>query len=146
LKDVLPSHPQLEDVISHVAKGTAVPSTAPQDLVQKAVLANKLADLFDSNEVALKAVIADPKIQTLRDVALNTDLDAVAATVKPASVVNGGVATSASTPPAKSTAATKPLDVQLAKTRLFHAEPTAVIQKMVADGKVCSYSGAACTP
>ena len=134
LKAVLPADPQLDHVISHVTNNTTAPPTAPRDLVQKAVLANKLADVLDNNEAAVKAVVGDPKIQSLRDVALNTDLHAVVEAINSAPGGDGSVTSASASVP---TAAVKPLDVNSVKKKLFHAEPSAVLQKMVADGEVC---------
>jgi len=121
LKAVLPDSPHVDTAIAHVVAGLTPSSNseAPPDLVAKAALANRLASLTDDNEHFVRKVVDDPRISSLSDVARKLDSQAIEYLAS----------SSASTP-------SKPLDVNAFQARLFHAEPSAVVHRLVADNKV----------
>ncbi|KAI9858495.1 MAG: hypothetical protein M1813_006436 [Trichoglossum hirsutum] len=72
LKSVLPDAPHVDAAIARVVEGQPPPAAGPvpADVLQKAQLANALADISDDNKFLVERVISNEKIGTLRDVAL----------------------------------------------------------------------------
>jgi hypothetical protein len=123
LKAVLPHSPHVDNAIAQVVPGLDLPpdseASPPPTLVAKATLANQLASLSDDNEHFVQAVVKDSRVSTLSDVARKLDahdIESLASSPQPTSA--------------------KPLDVKTFQTRLFYAEPSAVVHRLVDDNKV----------
>jgi hypothetical protein len=149
LKSVIPASPHLDAAISQVVEQK--PSTAstevPADLLQKTRLANSLADISDGNASLIKRILDDPHVSTLRDVAFRYDTQVLRSLLRDSdSVTTNRVSlgspkdsdTSIPTPSLASPkdAGTTSVAVQTIQRRLFYAEPSAVIHRMVADNQV----------
>lgn len=120
LKTVLPPLPHLDAVVNHVTSSTtqAPPSGAGAELLSKARLANALADITGDNEPVVKNLMADASSPTLRSVAFNMDAQAAEALTE-------------------SVRASDPsFDAGTLRSRLFRAEPSAVVHRMVETGAV----------
>jgi len=103
-------------------------SKLPVTSLQKVTLANSLANLSGDNVPLVKALTKQPGLTSLRDVALNFNVESLAAIVDPQAVP-------ANTPGA--TADEKKTNLAIAlRQKLFYAEPTAVLQRMVHDTEV----------
>lgn len=139
---------------SHATPAPAIDAT----ILQRAKLAENVAKLADDNFGIATTVLANPEIQTTRDVALKYNTEAIAYMVLDKSKSDRSQSMlevrSAATPasdssksPARSPgeelnqAATTSLhQAQLFQRRLFLQEPTAVLQRMVTDNEIPIHS------
>src|SRR5690349_13841873 len=100
----------------------------PPAALRKATFAHSLAEWSDDNVQMMKAVAAQPNVTSLRDVALNFDAEKLAALVRsndvPADVAGATVEEQ-----------TKNFATTL-HNRLFAAETSAVLQRMVREAEV----------
>jgi hypothetical protein len=163
LKSVLPESSHLDSAIAQVVENqSALLSTeVPAELLQTTRLANSLADLSDGNSSIIKRVLDDPHVSTLRDVALRYNSailksikqDAESAKTAPslgapkfAALHTITTASASSNDPAALKVASgdgqpgdeipSSFDVTTFQRRLFHAEPSAVLQRMISDDHV----------
>jgi len=100
----------------------------PAAALQKVALAHSLAVLTDDHLPVVKAIANTPDITNLRDVALHFNVEKLTALVNPKAVPGNTVG---------ATADEKKKNFALAlQNRLFTAEPTAVLHRMVQDAEV----------
>jgi len=95
---------------------------------QKVTLAHSLADWSGDNVALVKKLVATPGIATLRDVAFTMNSVKLAALIQPADVPAG-------THGANAAERTKNFAVSL-QHKLFTAEPTAVLHRMVGEAEI----------
>jgi hypothetical protein len=100
----------------------------PSATLQKATLAHSLADLSDDHLPVVKALAEHPDVNNLRDVALHFNVEKLAALVDPKTVSES--VTGATDDEKKQNFAVTMHD------KLFTAEPTAVLQRMVQNSEV----------
>lgn len=126
LKSIIGESPKASDIVGHVLSrdASANPPELPADLLVKARLANSLITMTGGNEQLVTKLVSDPKVQSLRDVALNNPVDIP--------LTSKDVATSS-----VKTAAPVSTNTTAFHTKLFQAEPSAVLQRMVSDKQVC---------
>jgi len=163
LKSVLPESSLLDSAIAQVVENQpALPSIeVPAEILQKTRLANSLADLSDGNSFIIKKVLDDPQVSTLRDVALRYNLavlksikqDAESAKAAPSlgalqlaalqTISTADASLKDSAPPKLEFGDDQPkdevpdsFDIPAFQRRLFHAEPSAVLQRMISDDQV----------
>lgn len=140
LKSVLPDSPQRDSEIAHVVATTplGITNERPSDLAQKVQLANALADLTDGHAPLVKKILDDPHVSSLRDVAVRYDTEVLRSLATSAKAVSRKQETTPTDPTvAAASVRTSPsLDVESFQRRLFHAEPSAVLQRMVSDNQV----------
>ena len=96
--------------------------------LEKVTFARSLADWSGDNVTVVKTLAATPGITGLRDIALNYSVDKLASLVNPSDLP-------ASTPGSSAEEKTRNYAVDL-RRKLFTAEPTAVLQRMVQDVEV----------
>jgi hypothetical protein len=135
LESILGKSEQVYNAIRRVLADPTPPGGAPDlhpGLLERAKLANTLADMTNDNKPLITKFISDPAITTLRDVALNHPMH---------------LETSKSSPSQKKTlmASDQPdglleasPDLSSFQSRLFQAEPSAVLHRMVSDKQVRS--------
>jgi hypothetical protein len=104
----------------HAAALDKLPDVPAKEL-KRLKLGNALADLVDDHEPALAKLLSDPKIASLRDVALSFDRQKLAELVDPTQLPAGDV-------PPERTKAEKAVQMN---RRLFAAETTAVVRRML---------------
>lgn len=164
LKSVIAESPYLDAAISQVVEKHPPSASAeiPQELLQKTRLANPLAEISDGNAILIKRILDDPQVTTLRDVAIRYDSGVLRSIVRDAKSEAASRTPLASSKDASPRAASisdatpkdpsteaisaedvsledtspQPVDLQVIQRRLFHAEPSAVVQRMVADNQV----------
>jgi len=102
--------------------------TLPEDSLKKVTLANSLADWSDNNIPLVKALTEHPNVNSLRDVARDFNVENLANLVNP-QVVSGTLTGTNDNEKKRNFA------VAL-RQKLFTAEPTAVLQRMVQDAEV----------
>jgi hypothetical protein len=130
LKTVLPSSPNADAAIAHAVSGSSSPPPGISPaLVKKAVLANAVLDISNDNEELTRHVLQNPEVSTLRDVAFRYDPKLVASLA-----ASGGSGSGDNHQDDPSSAQT--LNEKDFQARLFHAEPSAVIHRMVSDNQV----------
>jgi hypothetical protein len=100
----------------------------PPDSLKKIELAHSLAVWADDNTQVVKALVEKPEITNLRDVALHFNAEKLAALVKPKTIPE---TIAGATPDEKK----KNFAIDL-EHKLFIAEPTAMLQRMVAEAEV----------
>ncbi len=100
----------------------------PKATLQKVAFAHSLAVLSDDHLSLVKALSTKSHLTNLRDVALNLNVEKLAALVDPKAVPANTAGT---------TAEEKRKNFAVAlQNKLFTAEPTAVLQRMVQDAEV----------
>ena len=103
--------------------------TLPEPSLKKIGLANSLAALSDDNVPVVKAILAaEPDLMSLRDLALRFNVERLTALVDPKAIPE---TTSGATAEEKQ----KKFAVAL-RQKLFSAEPTAVLHRMVEDAEI----------
>lgn len=131
LRSVLPPSPSRDAVIQHVVNGNSqspLPDNVPQDLLQRAKLANWLVDI--SNEAIMKKIMNDPSVQTPRDVAFQYNATKLKSLVDQDPILGGTKG------PASSVLTSPGFDVASFQRKTFQAEPSAVVHQLVAESKV----------
>ncbi|KAL8800254.1 MAG: hypothetical protein Q9182_005310 [Xanthomendoza sp. 2 TL-2023] len=114
---------------------------------KKIVLANALADIFDDNLRIVRALIDEPKVQTVRDLALGYSKERLLEIIKNGVLTGSRVLPSslASDPVSSPTSPAELVDQDqkelLAKVvrfrrNIFHAEPSAFISRMMSEGEL----------
>jgi hypothetical protein len=121
LQAVLPESPQVNSVINHVVSNEPLPPQASSQLVNKARLANSLAELTDNNQSVVEEIISKPEIETLRDAAFNLGPRETGKLAEKSQASNG-----------------KPLDVEAFERGIYQAEPAGVIHRLVNANQVSS--------
>ena len=128
------SHQKAVDTAMRAANGemslamVGLKDQLPEASLKKVLLAHSLADLAGDNIPVVKAIVEQPGVTNLRDVALHFNLEKLAAVVEPQAVPEDTLGT---TPDEKK----KNFAVTLQR-KLFTAEPTAVLQRMVQEEEV----------
>jgi hypothetical protein len=100
----------------------------PPDALKKIDLAYSLAVWADDNTQVVKSLVDKPEITNLRDVALHFNAEKLATLIKPKTIPE---TIAGATPDEKK----KNFAIDLAH-KLFTAEPTAVLQRMVAEAEI----------
>jgi hypothetical protein len=143
-----------DDAITHINSDAATAPAIDASTLHRAKLAENVAILADDNFEIATSVLANPEIQTTRDVALKYNTEAIAYMVLDRSksgrshsilevkTAAAPLSDSSKSPPRSPdeelnhTATTSLHQAQLFQRRLFHQEPTAVLQRMVTDNEI----------
>lgn len=132
-------------VFSNSLPGDMSSSGLPQNLIDRAKLAESIAVITGDNMTLATAILGDNSIGSLRDVALQYDSERVArlhmehSTSKLVVQSTDSHVPMAASPPLPANPDDVPLSMKAAKLfqrRLFQVEPTAVLQRMVANDEI----------
>ena len=138
LKKVLPASSDSDPAIAHaLSTSSNPPAGVSATTIKSAVLANAVADISDDNETLIRHILQDPQVSTLRDVAFRYDQAKVASiSASSAAGGNGGVNDIESNEHHLDPRLAYASDQATFQSRLFHAEPTAVLHRMVQRNQV----------
>jgi hypothetical protein len=109
----------------------------PEEALKNITLANTIADWSDDDMTLVTALTADPAVNSLRDIALNFNVEGLTALMAPQVVAQ--TASKSRDPKAQAKTDDNEQHQKFAvalRQKLFTAEPTAVLQRMIQDSEV----------
>jgi hypothetical protein len=109
----------------------------PKETLKNITLANTIADWSDDDMALVTALTANPEVNSLRDIALNFNVEGLTALMSPPVVAQ--TAHRSRDPEAQAETNDNEQHQKIAvalRQKLFTAEPTAVLQRMVQDSEV----------
>jgi peptidoglycan hydrolase-like protein with peptidoglycan-binding domain len=127
-------HQQAVDVAMRSANGDisltldSLKPTIPADSLQKITFAHSLADLVNDHVSVIKAIVEQPGVTNLRDVALHFNVEKLADIVDPNNLPQDITG--------KTPIEQKQNFAVSLRQKIFVAEPTAVLQRMVMDAEI----------
>ncbi|KAH7378543.1 hypothetical protein BKA64DRAFT_244791 [Cadophora sp. MPI-SDFR-AT-0126] len=140
LKSVTPADD--EELLNQLSNGS-LPSpsddSADEDKFNRLKLANDLANISDEHPALTKALLADPEVKSLRDVALNYGDDKLEQLLPPGTAAKPAAlsSTKISSPSSSTSASSSPVEaVEKFQRAMFNAETSAFIQRMLKNGEL----------